>query len=352
MKIWIDALTPKQALFFNVIRKWLIKDGHEVFSTTRAGYGGYELGSIINYDLNVVGCHGMTRYDKLIESSKRTEALARVINGKGFNLALSFSSPECARVSYGLGIPHVNFSDSPHAVQASKLTIPLSVKLFSPWVIPKKAWLCYGISGTNIVRYKAIDAAFWIKDWRFKDMKKELNLQNKPTITIRMHEEYASYLFGMKGYIFELIKEVVRNYQEETNIIILLRYKNQHSKLAAEIDGRVIFLDFTVDGPSLIKSSDVFIGLGGTMNHEAALLGVPTISAYPGQPTIVEKFLINKKLIYRPSNLNRCMKLLACLLFNKNLRETYKKRSSMLWNLMHDPRDLIASKLNEIGKKV
>jgi len=352
MKIWIDALTPKQALFFNVIRKWLIKDGHEVFSTTRAGYGGYELGSIINYELNVVGRHGLTKYDKLIESSKRIEALAEMINEKGVDLALSFSSPECARVSYGLGVPHVNFSDSPHAVQASKLTIPLSILLFSPWVIPKKAWLSYGITENNIIRYKAIDAAFWLKDWKFKDMKKELGLQNKPTITIRMHEEYASYLLGVKGYIFELIKEVVRSYHREANILILLRYKNQFSKLSAEIDGQAIFLDSTVDGPSLIKSSDVFIGLGGTMNHEAALLGVPTISAYPGQPTIVEKFLIRKRLIYRPKNLSHCMKILVRLLFNKNSREAYKKRSKMLWNLMCDPREIIVPKLNEIGKKV
>ena len=71
MKIWIDALTPKQALFFNVVKGWLNKKGHEVFSTTRAGYGGHELGSIVNYNLEIIGKHGLTPFEKLIESSRR-----------------------------------------------------------------------------------------------------------------------------------------------------------------------------------------------------------------------------------------------------------------------------------------
>jgi len=274
MKIWIDALTPKQALFFNVIKSWLTEKGHKVFSTTRGGYGAFELGSIINYDLMVVGRHGITRYEKLFESAKRIGELSRIVKGGKFDLAISFSSPECARVSFGLGIPHVNFSDSPHAVQASKLTIPLSTILFTPWIIPKRVWVQYGINEEDVIQYKAIDAFVWLKNWNFKDMKKDLGLKDKLTLTIRMHEEYASYLLGSNSRVLDLVEKVVKEYSGKVNIVILCRYQSQFSNLKKEFGQNITLLDSVVDGPSLIKSSNVFIGMGGTMSHEAALLGV------------------------------------------------------------------------------
>ena len=222
MKIWIDALTPKQALFFNVIKGWLNERGHEVFSTSRAGYGGHELGSIINYYLEVIGKHGLTPFDKLVESSRRIEALSKIIYDRHFDLALSFSSPECARVSYGLGIPHLNFSDSPHAVHASRLTIPLSTLLFTPWLIPKNVWMQYGIKTKDIIQYKAIDASIWLRNWHFRDMKKELGLKNRLTITIRMHEEFASYLLGKGNNVLDFLKGIVNKYADKANVIILL----------------------------------------------------------------------------------------------------------------------------------
>ena len=352
MKIWIDVLTPKQTLFFNVIKGWLTKRGHEVFSTTRAKYGGFELGSLIHYDLMVVGQHGITPYEKLIESSRRIENLAKMISEKKVDLAISFSSPECARVSYGLGIPHLNFSDSPHAIHASRLSIPFSEFLFTPWIIPKNSWAKYGISNKNIVKYKAIDASFWLKKWNFRDMKKELDLENKPIIVIRMHEEYASYLLDRKGNPLHFLKQIIEEQKYNANMIVLARYQKQYSSLKSELGPNIRILDSIVDGPSLIKCSDVFIGLGGTMSHEAALLGIPAISAYPGRPTLIEDFLIRKKLLYRSSDTKKLRKVISRFLSNERLRNDYKKRSANLWSSFEDPEKKIIPKIELLEKKV
>ena len=352
MKIWIDALTPKQALFFNVVKGWLTKRGHEVFSTTRAGYGASMLSSITRYDLVVVGRHGATRYEKLIESSKRVKTLSKIVYDKKFDVALSFSSPECARVSFGLGIPHVNFSDSPHAIQASKLTVPLSRTLFTPWIIPKRVWVQYGIRREDVVQYRAIDASIWLRGWIFKDMRKELHLKDKPTITIRMHEEHASYLLEGGSEPLDVIRKVTEKYSDEANIVILSRYGHWHSDLRKELGKKVLVLDSAVDGPSLIKSSDVFIGMGGTMSHEAALLGVPVISAYPGEATLIERFLMKRKLIFRPCSVQELMKVLDRFLREKRVRWGFGRRAVSLWKLMEDPEEKIASKIEDVGKKV
>lgn len=51
----------------------------------------------------------------------------------------------------------------------------------------------------------------------------------------------------------------------------------------------------TIDAISLLYYSDAMIGAGGTMNREAAVLGVPTISCYPEKLLGVDNYLIDKE---------------------------------------------------------
>ena len=55
------------------------------------------------------------------------------------------------------------------------------------------------------------------------------------------------------------------------------------------------------DGKHLLKNADVFIGSGGTMTAESALLGIPTIS-YNAIPNIIENYLVKKHLIKRETD--------------------------------------------------
>ncbi len=47
------------------------------------------------------------------------------------------------------------------------------------------------------------------------------------------------------------------------------------------------------DGKYLLNNTDVFIGSGGTMTAESALMGIPTIS-YNAIPNSIEKMLVRK----------------------------------------------------------
>ena len=232
------------------------------------------------------------------------------------------------------------------------MTIPLSTLLFTPWIIPKNVWTQYGIEAKDIVQYKAIDASIWLRNWHFRDIKKKLGLENRLTITIRMHEEHASYLLGGGSNVLDFVEGIVNEYADKANVILLSRYQNQYQNLKSKFQDGVTILDFAIDGPSLIKSSDVFVGMGGTMTHEAALLGVPAISAYPGKATLIEEFLIRKNLIIRPHNHDNFMKILSDVCLDKNWRIKYRARSKKLWESMEDPSEKILSKIEMIGKKV
>src|SRR5919197_1018762 len=140
LKIWFDILTPKQVMFFRRAVDLLRNSGHEVLCTSRKYREAAELARIKKLDLTVVGSHGgADRYNKLRESASRTYELAEVVKRSGPDVAVTFSSPEGSRVAFGLGIRHIGFNDSPHAEAVAKLTIPLTSKLYCPWVIPRSA---------------------------------------------------------------------------------------------------------------------------------------------------------------------------------------------------------------------
>ena len=56
-----------------------------------------------------------------------------------------------------------------------------------------------------------------------------------------------------------------------------------------------------------LDETDVFIGSGGTMTAESALMGIPTIS-YNAVPNLIENFLVKKSLVKRetdPKNISK-----------------------------------------------
>jgi len=53
-----------------------------------------------------------------------------------------------------------------------------------------------------------------------------------------------------------------------------------------------------------MKACDLFIGAGGTMTREAAVLGIPTISIYQDELLDVDKYLIKKGLMVHKRDLS------------------------------------------------
>ena len=127
MRIWFDILTPKQVLFFKPIVDILLSSGKSVLCTSRKYRECTELAREKLLQIEIIGKYGgPLKYDKLRQSAKRTYELADTVKEFEPDVAISFSSPEAARVAFGLGIKQIVFNDSPHAYAVGKLTIPLA----------------------------------------------------------------------------------------------------------------------------------------------------------------------------------------------------------------------------------
>ena len=356
MKVWIDLLTPKQVLFFEPIIQVLKDRGDDVQITSRH-YREVEL-MVRKRGLEVqfVGSHGGKHlFPKLIASVERMKLLAEMFEGDLPDFALSFSSPEAARVSFGLGIMNVCINDSPHAQSVARLTIPTADALLCPWIIPSEAWTKYGIARSKITTYKALDPYVWLKRRDLSNPKiPELDLDySKGIITVRLEESFAAYITNVKdmGYTeeFALLKRLLEEFRTH-NIVVLCRYSEQIDTVTENFKGRVVVPTDLVDGVTLLQNTNLFIGMGGTMTAEAALIGVPAISFFRGSYQ-VEKYLISKELLTKPRDIDGVMRNAKNMIRNgKDLKER-KSQANRIMSGMEDPVKIIVKKLDSLMRE-
>ena len=343
MKIWFDVLTPKQLLFFEPMIK-RIKKNHTVLCTSRDYNQVTHLAKIRDLKLTIVGKHGGSKmYDKLNASLHRAKSLSLRIKKFSPDIAVSFCSPEAARVSYGLHIDHICFSDSPHATAVMRLVVPLVQKLLIPWIIPKRAFTKFGIDSKDIVSYRAIDAAVIAKRKISKNNKIKHKKSRRKTILMRVEEEYASYSTKKRPAI-PIIKEIIKNFPNE-EIVVMGRYTSQVRHLEQVFGKKIRVLSKVVDSKILLKNTDAFIGSGGTMTAESALLGIPTIS-YNAVPNIIETYLVKKKLVKRETNPKQVVSSIEKILKSSNVE--IKKRTKKMLNSMEDPYHILVKTIKSV----
>ena len=357
MRVWIDSLTPKHALFFTPLRQALKARNHEVLVTTRRYREAVQTLQLKKIPFTIVGEHGGgTAYGKLAASAHRITKLAELINTWEPDIAVSFSSPEAARVAFGLAIPHIAANDSPHAWRVAKLTVPLSHYVCYPWIIPRNVWTELGANRKSLAPYRALDAAAWLKDFKPNPrVLPALGLDpDRPVVLLRTEEAFAAYLMGKATdrapVVLPIIKELLKS-RLDAQIVVSTRYGLQAPILKKAFREKITILDRIVDSPSLLARSAIFVGSGGTMTVEAALLGTIAISCFPGQKPLYISYLEKKKLVDTIFSPKQIASKAADVLTKPEKYTAREKRGSALLNWMEDPAQRILAKITDALRK-
>ena len=331
MKIWFDILTPKQYLFFEYFIQKLRKQ-HKIFATSRKYQ---QINDIVKFGSThpmLIGKHGGgVKSNKMMASLQRSKLLTKKIEKFAPDLLISFCSPEASRVAFGSNIPHIAFSDSPHAKAVMKLSLPFVTKLLTPWIIPKNDFTLYGIDSKNIIRYKTIDAALIIKN--YKNIKKK-NSKSKKIILIRPEEVEAAYA-SKSNKTVKIIKKIVEKFPNEEKIV-LSRYENQSKELKKFFGSSISLFSKPINGQEFLRKTDCFVGSGGTMTAESGLLGIPTISLN-SVPNRIEDYLVKKKLIVRAETSEKVSKEVFRALNDNNFMEKRKIQAKKIISSFEDP---------------
>ncbi len=353
MRVWIDILTPKQTLFFAPFYDSLKQDGHDVMVTTRVYREAQEALRLKKIPHSTVGRHGGGEpFSKLVASGERILALSPIVRRWKPTVAVSFSSPEAARVAFGLGIPHVAANDSPHSWKVARLSIPLSTVVCSPWIISESIWRRFG--ARKVVRYKALDPAAWLK--RHKSDYKILKVlgldHDRPIIFLRTEEAFASYLIGKASdhapVVLPVVRELIRS-SIDAQIVVSTRYGLQAPVIKKAFGGKVLVLERIVDATSLIAFSSAFIGSGGTMTVEAGLLGTPAISCFPGDKPLYITYLERRGLVTTMRSPRRIASTIRDVLARPERFEKLRARGRRLVQWMEDPAAKISTVVKNLG---
>ncbi len=349
-RVWIDILTPKQVMMFGRLANE-ISGQHELLITTRIYKETNELLELKGINAKIIGKHGGgTLEGKLDAGIERMNELNKLVQKEKPNVLISLSSPEAARVAFGLKIPHICVNDIPESEAVTKLTAPLSTVIVAPKLIPKSAWQKYGVPENKIVQYDALDPVAWLKG--FKPNRKVLESlrvkKGKPIITFRTEEVFASYLSGKVDEKSSVVLPIVNELMEkfEANFVVLPRYKEQEEIISKSLNGSAIIAHHAIDGPSLLSYSDIFIGSGGTMTLEAALLGTPTISCRPFS-TMYEDYAIKNGLVIKAEK-NAAEKAAEILNGNGKYKSELKKRAEKMMGEMVDPIEVLKAEISKL----
>jgi predicted glycosyltransferase len=297
-KVWIDSLTPKQIFFYKPVYDFCIKNDIDVRWTSRSYTETSPLIEQLDLPITEVGYWAETKHDKLLESIRRIRSLLPAIDKFKPDYCISSLSPEMSRIAFGLGLKYIGYTDTPHSYYVMKMGCPYVTKLLTPWIFPKSDYTKHGVNARDIIKYRALDP--YLTNQRTPLKPKQPGVlstrkNGKQIIIIRPEETHASYHTTSSA---KMIHDIVRVYGDKCFIVILCRYRDQYDyyKQKYGLKAKVTMMKY--DGRYVLEFADLFIGSGGTMTVESALLGVPTISMNTA-PNDQEILLVRDGLVLR-----------------------------------------------------
>lgn len=297
MKIWFDlSNSPHINMFAALIRE--LQQRHEVVITCRPLANTIDLLELHKLPYTVVGRHYGKKFSaKVFGYPVRVWELMQFLRPQKIDIAISqssFHSPVVARL---LGVPSIYMNDNEHALgnvpsflAANTIMVPefLSLEnLRRQWANPKK-----------VVKYPGVKEGIylWELDQRLQAAPPRAPKARK-TVYVRPEPWTAQYYQGSSNFLDDLLAGLMN----DVDVILLPRGREQGAHYKSERFSRIRVIDTALDIADIAPDCDLFIGAGGTMTREMAVLGVPTISVYQDALLDVDTYLIEQgAYIHRP----------------------------------------------------
>ena len=300
MRIWIDLAHPPHPLLFGPIARRLEELGHEVRVTARDSQGTLELALERFPDADAVG--GVTprsRPGKAAAIAARVAQLRRWARRRKPELALSHNSYAQIAAARTLGIRAVTAMDFEFQ-RANHLAFRLAHRILLPDALPAAAVRHQGATPAKVRHYEGLKEEIYLGEFEPHDVVAELGVQRAPdtvVVVARTPPSRASYHRAENRLFFEALR--LLDEQAGVRLIVLLRHPEQTPLLEAAGVASAVVPERPIDSRALMYAADLVLGGGGTMTREAALLGVPTFSAYAEEVPAVDRWLEARSLLRR-----------------------------------------------------
>jgi predicted glycosyltransferase len=294
-KIWIDLENSPHVPFFKPIIDELERRGYTVVLTARDCFQVCDLADLFGLRYRLIGHHyGKHKIAKLAGLGIRALQLAPYALREKPDLALSHGSRTQFLISLLLKIPTITISDYEHVSWMAPLH---NSWVMAPEVIPRDALQAIGYKEDRILSYPGIKEDVYAPSFRpDASIRQRLACSDQDVVvTIRPPATEAHYHNPESDKLLDAVFEIVSK-RPDVKVVLLPRTPLQEAGLRKQWPelfktGRIIVPAQAIDGLGVIWCSDLVISGGGTMNREAAAMGVPVYSIFRGKIGAVDRHL-------------------------------------------------------------
>lgn len=290
--IWIDLDNTPHVPFFRPIIRELQRRGFEVMVTARDAFQVCDLAKRMGVPCRQVGRHyGKNRVMKVAGLFYRALQLSPTAIRRRPDLAISHGSRSQLILSNILRIPSVLIEDYEYAKFPPLMRASWRIV---PEVIPDTS---VGCKSNRILKYPGIKEDVYVHDFKPDPaILDELGLSANDIIAVVRPPATEAHYHNRESE--DLFAAVLQKLHDANGVRTVLLPRNQRQ--AAEIrdrwaaffkSGKVIIPERALDGLNLLWHSDLVVSGGGTMNREAAALGVPVYSIFRGKIGAVDRYL-------------------------------------------------------------
>ena len=294
MKVWIDITAPAHVLVFRPLVDIMRGRGDEVAVTARDYAQTLELLELHRLEADeVVGRHGgRSRLQKARQMTHRLGALRSWARGRGFDVALAHGSHELTISARRLGIPSSTTFDYEFATLQHQLGCRAATRVVVPDAIPPERLRPYGVRPPKLVQYRGLKEEYYLADFEpDPNVLQPFGIEPSHVLVVLRPPPDVSLYHRHSNPLFPQTLELVGR-RDDVRAIVLPRTEEQRDYVRGLDLPSVLVPERAVDAQSLIALADLVVSAGGTMNREAAALGVPVYTTYGGRLGGVDEALI------------------------------------------------------------
>lgn len=295
MRIWIDLANSPHVPFFRSLTNEFAKLNHDVIVTARNFAETVPLAEAAGFAPEVIGGHGGGGLSgKAGNLVQRAMALARWGRGRNVDLALSHNSYSQILAARVLSLKTVTLMDYEHQ-PANHLAFRFASRIIVPRAFPEEGLKRYGAQPAKVRRYEGLKEDVYLADFQsdphFAEQLGQLGIDpNEVLVTVRPPASEALY----HRFENELFNQLLQHLAAAPNTKVVLLPRSEAQRNLYEGGSNLIVPQYPLDGANLIVHSDLVVSGGGTMNREAAALGVPAASIYVGAWSAIDEQLVEE----------------------------------------------------------
>jgi hypothetical protein len=300
LTVWIDLANAPHVAFFVPIIHELERRGHFCLLTARRFNHTVELARLAGLDPIAVGKHGGDGHvGKLLNLTTRVKRLIDSVAQYRPAVAVSHNSYPQAVAGRIRRMPVLTIMDY-EGQPANHIAFRAASKVIVPHMFPAAELRRFGARKRKTVRFCGFKEQVYLHDYvpladalerliRQLELPEEWERNQHMLITLRTPATMAAY-HRFRNLLFDSLLERIGTLQNATAVLLCRNFEQERYYRV-----RFPFVHIPrqqLNGTELLYHSDYVFSAGGTINREAAILGVPAYTLFAGELPAVDRDLI------------------------------------------------------------